>query len=181
MYKKTQKYQNSCYPCALQIALVNIGNLPEDYGDKLEDDFNEMFYDLTGRNLDEMAPNEYQIANIISSLDLPLGIGMMLGPEFIQGNEINCARRINQLIEQCPDAAFVIGQAHAFAVYRAEEDGKWYLADPRALEPDEQVGCERVWARANERYNSIELIYEDGSGAEKVIAGGWFFIMISPE
>lgn len=181
MYQKNQKYHNSCYPCALQIALVNIGNLPENYGDKLEDDFNERFYDLTGRNLDEMAPNENQIASIISSLGLPLGRGAMLGPEILRGNERRCADRINQLIEQNPNAAFVIGENHAFSIYRCEEEGKWYLVDPRYLYPIREFTCEEVRVRPNEETHMLELYYIDDRGHEVPIFGGWFFIMVTPD
>ena len=181
MYQKTQKYNNSCYPCALQIALVNIGNLPENYGDKLEDDFNEMFIELTGRNLDEMPPNEEQIASIISSLGLPLGRGIILGPDLLRGNERSCARRINQLIDQYPNPAFVVGENHAFAIYRCEEDGKWYLVNPRDYEPTREFICDEVRVRPNEETHMLELYYNDDRGNEVPIFGGWFFIMVTPE
>ena len=175
MYSKKQKYTNSCFPCALQIALVNVGNLSPDYGDKLEDDFNSEMLNITGntQDLNSNAPNEEQVLGIISSLGLPLGNGFLVGPTELSGCEQQYADRINNALTANENVAFVIGfggNGHAFAIFKDSETGLWYLADPR------DDGC-------CDDGNINAIVYDDGSFAlsGRYTVGGNFVMMVSRE
>jgi hypothetical protein len=174
MYLKHMKYNNSCFPCALQMALVNVGNLPPTYGDKLEDDFNRMMADETGFTLNQRLPDETLIFKIIPSLGLPLGKGFLVGPKTLSGCEQACARKINDALAANENVAFVIGKDHAVAVFKDSETGKWYRANPSPRnDPPEEYG-DNISARGED--GSIVL-----SSSGRNIYGGHFVMMVSQE
>lgn len=179
MYLKHMKYNNSCFPCALQMALVNVGNLPPTYGDKLEDDFNRMMADETGFTLNQRRPDETLIFKIIPSLGLPLGKGFLVGPKTLSGCEQACARKINEALTANENVAFVIGEDHALAVFKDPRTGKWckVYPCPESEGPYENEYFDNICARGAKGFISLS---EDGS-QDKDFTGGNFVMMVSQE
>ena len=180
MYIKKQKYKNSCFPCALQMALVNVGNLSPDYGDKLEDDFNSEMLNITGNthDLNSNAPNEEQVLGIISSLGLPLGNGFLVGPTELSGCEQQYADRINNALTANENVAFVIGVVeafgHAYALFRDDRTREWCLVDPRMDMPNVIDRCDNIRAKVK----NGGIVFSEG---ESVIAVGNLVMMVTRE
>ena len=180
MYIKKQSYQNSCFPCALHMALVNVGNLSPDYGDKLEDDFNTEMEARTNptRDLNTNPPtDEALVCGIISSLKLPLGNGFLVGPTELSGREQHYAQRINAALEANENVAFVIGEDHAFAIFWDPQTRKWYRVNPSTEEIMNQ--CDDIRAHVENGY--IVLSEVVGATVVRNIVGGNFVMMVSRE
>ena len=178
MYIKKQSYQNSCFPCALHMALVNVGNLPN-----LEKDFNREMLNITGNTQDlnsNDAPNEEQVLGIISSLRLPLGKGFLVGPTELSGCEQQYADRINNALTANENVAFVIGYAdnfgHAYAIFWDHETRKWYRVNPSTEEIMNQ--CDDIRAHVE---NGGIVLSDVGSNPVRNIVGGNFVMMVSRE
>ena len=182
MYIKKQKYKNSCFPCALQIALVNVGNLSPDNGDELEDNFNTEMLQKTGYDLNTHAPNESLVHEIISSLDLRLdlhlGNGFLVGPTELSGCEQYYADRINNAIAANENVAFVIGVVeafgHAYAIFRDDRTRKWCLVDSRMDMPNVIDRCDNIRAKVK----NGGIVFSEG---ESVIAVGNLVMMVTRE
>ena len=182
MYIKKQSYQNSCFPCALQMALVNVGNLPTTYGDNLENDFNTEMEARTNPTRDlntNPPPDEALVCGIISSLGLPLGNGFLVGPTELSGREQHYAQRINAALEANENVAFVIGEDHAFAIFWDPQTHKWYLVDPRMDVPNVIDQCDDI--RAHVENGGIVLSEVVGATVVRNIVGGNFVMMVSRE
>ena len=183
MYIKKQKYKNSCFPCALQMALVNVGNLSPDNGDNLEDGFNRKMLERTnpirGLNTDP-PPDEALVCGIISSLGLPLGKGFLVGPTELSGCEQQYADRINNALTANENVAFVIGYAdnfgHAYAIFWDHETRKWYRVNPSTEEIMNQ--CDDIRAHVE---NGGIVLSDVGSNPVRNIVGGNFVMMVSRE
>ena len=187
MYIKKQKYKNSCFPCALQMALVNVGNLSPDNGDNLEDGFNRKMLERTnpirGLNTDP-PPDEALVCGIISSLGLPLGNGgFLVGPTVLSGYEQHFAQRINNALAANENVAFVIGVAetsgHAFAIFWDPQTRKWYLVDPRMDVPNVIDQCDDIRAHVENGYIVLSAVV--GSTVVRNIVGGNFVMMVTRE
>ena len=178
MYLKKQSYHGSCFSCALQMALINLGNLPQTYGTKLEDDFNDKMKKITNdtQNLETNDPNEELVCEIISSLGLPLGNGFLAGPTELSGCEQYYAQRINDALAANENVAFVIGDEHAFAVFWDSQTRKWYCVDPIYDVPNVIDQCNNIYARV---LNDGYIVFSEvGSNPIKNIAGGKRFLMM---
>lgn len=176
MYIKKQSYQNSCFPCALHMALVNVGNLPN-----LEKDFNREMLNITGNTQDlnsNDAPNEEQVLGIISSLGLPLGNGFLVGPTELSGCEQQYADRINNALTANENVAFVIGVVeafgHAYALFRDDRTREWCLVDPRMDMPNVIDRCDNIRAKVK----NGGIVFSEG---ESVIAVGNLVMMVTRE
>lgn len=126
---KEMKYQNSCYPCSLQIILANLGYAGKD--ESIEDLWDRLHRRYDSNGLNHSAPNEQQVHEYLAATPQWGNRGVVYSPTFMQGETMPqiAERIIRDFIKKKGPVGMIAGIGHA-TVFFKKADGRILHLNP---------------------------------------------------
>lgn len=126
---KSMAYNNSCFPCCVQMALTNLNYAGQN--DSVENDWNDFHMEKTGKGLNDSAPNEDQVHEYLSRTSQLEGEGMICTPTFVQEETLDpiIERLQDEFVNAAGPAALIAGSSHANLFFK-RADGKIVWVNP---------------------------------------------------
>lgn len=139
---KTMKYQQSCFPCSLQVILCNLGYVAQD--DSIEDYWNRIHIENTGSSLVQQAPTEQQVHSYLARTPELGNSGVIFSPTNFGRDTIDeIVERVKRdFINATAPVGMIAGIGHANVFFK-DTANKMYHLNPS---PDRADTCvERVY------------------------------------
>lgn len=150
---KTMRYQQSCFPCSLQVILNNLGYVGRD--DSIEEYWEQLHIENTGRSLTQQAPTEEQVHSYIARTPELGNRGVVFSPTNFGQDTINeIVGKVNRdFVHATGPVGMIAGIGHA-KVFFKDANNRVYHLNPS---PDR----ENTYVRRVENLQAEAIVSDD--------------------